>query len=106
MDDIKRESIVRKSAYGYVFCIGILFTVAVVFGKSYGRIILLTLMPLYSLYYAVMYQIICNGYEDEIKRISAFGILGRGTFVGAMYYLSILIVVLTLFLIIGSLYVV
>jgi hypothetical protein len=89
MDDRKRELIVKNSAYGFVGIFCSLFVVAVIFGKESGRLMLITVVPVYALYYVVMYRYIGTSYQDEVKRISAFGIIGRGTFVGAVYYLSL-----------------
>jgi len=89
MNDRTRDLIVLNSAYGFVGCVSLLLAVSIIFGKDYGRLILVTVIPVYSLYYVVMYSRICNGYSNEVKRISAFGIIGRGTFVGVIYYLSL-----------------
>jgi hypothetical protein len=43
----------------------------------------------------------CRGFDDKVKRISAFGIIGRGTFVGAIYYASIFITLIIVFLFVG-----
>jgi hypothetical protein len=91
MDDREREILVKNSAYGFVGIICLLFVVAAIFGKAYARQILIAVVPFYSLYYVLMYRYISGSYEDGVKRISAFGIIGRGTFVGAVYYLSLLI---------------
>ncbi|MGP9800775.1 hypothetical protein [Rheinheimera sp. NSM] len=98
MDDKTRETLVIYSAYGYLGCLSAMMVVAMIFGKPYGRAVLYTLIPLYSLYYAVMYWRVCRGYKDQVKRISAFGIIGRGTFVGAMYYLSLFFCAVLLYL--------
>lgn len=99
MDDKTRDLVVLNSAYGFVGCICILLFVGALFGKGYGRMVLLTLIPAYSLYYVVMYLHICRSYEDDTKRMSSFGLVGRGTFVGAIYHLSLwLSAVLFLFL--------
>jgi len=98
MNDHKRELIVRVSAYGFVVCILILLLLSIAMGKNYGRNFLLTTIPLYSIFYAVIYNYICRGFESETKRISAFGIIARGTFVGAIYYTSIFISLIVVFL--------
>lgn len=102
MDDRARDSLVLRSAYGFVGCVCLLLVVAIMFGKSYGRLILFTVIPVYSLYYAVMYWCVCRAYQDEVKRISAFGIIGRGTFVGAIYYLSLWLTAVLSFLFFGA----
>ena len=87
MDDRTRDAIVLNSACGYLACVCILF-ISLIFGKYYGRLMLLTAFPVYSLYYTVMYNLVCRGYLDEVKRNSAFGVIARGTLVGSIYYLS------------------
>ena len=98
MNDKTRELLVLKSAYAFIACWCLLIAVSVIFGKAHGRLILVTIIPAYSMYYAVMYNSICKGYSEEGKRISAFGIIGRGTFVGALYYLSLCILAFSLLL--------
>lgn len=104
MNDKTRDVIVLNSAYGFVGCVVLLVMVSVIFGKSYGRFVLFTACPIYSTYYAVMYNRICSGYSNETKRISAFGVIGRGTFVGAIYYLSLYLVTVSILLILGGIY--
>lgn len=101
MDDRARESLVVKSALGFIGCASLLLVVTLVFGKSYGRMILLSVIPGYSIYYVVLYNWTCRTYTDEVKRISAFGPMGRGRLVGAIYYLCLwIIVVITLIILI------
>ncbi len=102
MNDMKRDLIVKISAYGFVGCVLILLLLSVTLGKSYGRNFLLTIMPLYSLFYVVIYNYICRGFESETKRLTAFGLIGRGTFVGSIYYVSLFILVINIFLFIGT----
>ncbi|GAA0824058.1 hypothetical protein GCM10009111_34500 [Colwellia asteriadis] len=89
MDDTKRTKIIVNSAYGFITCACYLFLVTVIYGKPYGRLVLFTVIPLYSLYYVLIYRKICLNYDDEMKRISAFGLIGRGTLVGSIYYLCV-----------------
>ena len=105
MDDNKRDLIIRSSAYGFVFCVCILLLTGAIYGKSIGRIILFTLIPAYSAYYVVMYRVTCKGYKDEIKKMHCYGILGRGTFVGVIYYLSVMLVLIISYLLIRVIYV-
>lgn len=104
MDDRTRDTIVLRSAYGFMGCVCLLIAVGAIFGKSYGRVVLFMLFLPYSLYYMVMYRVVCKTYENEVKRISAFGLIGRGTFVGAIYYLSIFLFAVLLFLTVGVTY--
>ena len=101
MNDNKREIIVRVSAYGFIVCVFILLLLTISLGESYGKKFLVTAIPLYSVFYVVTYNYICRGFEDEVKRISAFGIIGRGTFVGAIYYASIFFSLIIAFLFAG-----
>lgn len=101
MDDRNRDILVKRSAYGFVSSFLILFIVAIFFGKNYGTYFLCTVIPIYSLYYLLMYRIVCKNYKDEVKRISAFGLIARGTFVGSIYYASMFILA-TLLLVIGA----
>ncbi|WP_206060496.1 VOC family protein [Nitrincola alkalilacustris] len=66
MDDKGRDSLVLNSAYGYVFCLSSVIVVSIIFGKPYGRVLLFTLIPVYSIYYAIMYWRVCRSYEDEV----------------------------------------
>lgn len=104
MDDKTRDKLVRASAYGFLLCVCLLFAAGAVFGKSYGRLVLFTLFPPYALYYVVMYRVVCKAYEDEVKRLSAFGLIARGTFVGAIYYLSIFVLAMFAALLAATLY--
>ena len=105
MDDNQRDLIIKKSAYGFVFCVCILLLASAIYGKDIARIILFTIIPAYSAYYVVMYRVICKSYKDEVKKMHCYGILGRGTFVGVIYYLSVMLVLLISYLLIRVAYV-
>jgi len=77
-----------------------LFALAALYGKDYGESFLLSVMPMYSLFYLMSYRVLCSGFENETRRAISFGIMARGTFVGATYYLSI-----WLFLVIALLFI-
>lgn len=96
MDDRKRDLIVKRSAYGYLCCIALLFFISIVFGKIYGQLLLLTIIPVYNLYYLVMYILVCRGYRDKWRRIGAFGFGSRTTLTGLLYNLSLFVLLLTL----------
>lgn len=104
MDDKQRELIIKRSAYGFIGCVCLLFFTGALFGKSAGRTILFTLIPAYSAYYVVMYRIMCKGYKDEVKKMYCYGFLGRGTFVGAIYYVSLMLILLISYLFIRVAY--
>lgn len=105
MDDRKRELIIKRSAYGFLFCVFILFLTGAIYGKGMARVILLTVIPIYSAYYVVIYRLMCKGYQDEIKKLYCYGNLGRGSFVGVIYYLSFMLVLLISYLFIRVAYV-
>ena len=94
MDDRKRDAIVSGSAYVYLACIALLFSVATAFGKIYGQLILLTLFPVYALYYALMYVLVCRGYKDQLKRLSAFGNGSRTSLTGLLFHLSLYLLII------------
>jgi len=48
-----------------------------------------------------MYNYICRGFEDEIRRMYAFGNIAGGTLVGAIYYSSMLISFIAIYLFLG-----
>ena len=100
MDDIKRDLLIRSSAYGFVICVCILLLAGALYGKNTGRIILFTIIPVYSAYYVVMYRATCKGYKDEIKKMYCYGLLARGTLTGVIYYLSATLVLLISYLLI------
>jgi hypothetical protein len=104
MDNRARDLFIQSSTYGFLGCVCLLFFVAVIFGKEYGRLILFTMVLICSLYCAVMCRYVGAPYEDETKRTSDFGIIGRGTFVGAVKYLSISDVVVLSFLLVSVLF--
>ena len=101
MTDNKRELILKVSAYGFIICVFILLLLSTTTGKEYGRFFLLTVFSLYSLFYVVMYNYICRGFEDEIRRMYAFGNIAGGTLVGAIYYSSMLISFIAIYLFLG-----
>ena len=104
MNDKTRDLIVQKSAYGFMGCVFLLLAVSIIYGKGMGRMVLFAIVPMYSLYYVVMYNLVCRGYDSEVKRISAFGTIGRGKFFGVIYYLSLFIVSVFLFLVLDVFY--
>lgn len=93
MNDHTRDAIVRINAYGFLACIALLLVSSFTFGKGFGFWLLASLMPAYSIYYAVMYWQLCKNYSDEVKRLSAFGSIGRGTLAGAIYYVSLFLII-------------
>ena len=104
MNDEKRESIIRGSAFGYLLVIALFFIFSMFAGKDFGVLLLFILILPYSLYYWITYWVLCKGYEDEIKRILSFGIMSRSSFVGIMYNLSIMLSLILSFLVVAGLY--
>ena len=96
INDDARTLIVKRSAYGYVLCFLMAIFISVMFGKNYGRFIILFVVPVYSLFYFITYRLICKGYNDELKKWLAFSSSSRGSFVGGMYYLSIFNLAITI----------
>ena len=98
MNDNKRELILKVSAYGFLVFAFILLLLTITVGKEYGRFFLLTAFSLYSLFYVVLYNYICRGFDDEIRRMYAFGNIAGATLAGAIYYTSMLISFITIYL--------
>ncbi|MFE8073329.1 hypothetical protein QQM79_19910 [Marinobacteraceae bacterium S3BR75-40.1] len=94
MNDNEKETVLRDCAYGFVYIFILLMVLSVFFGKEHVRWLGLTVILIYALFYIVIYRAICKSYKDENKRLKAFGVLARGTFVGAIYYASIICVLL------------
>ena len=89
MRDCERDKLIEKSVYVYIAILVIIPASSIILGKAAGVIAFLMLHPVYSIYYIFMYYYTSKGYKDEVKKISAFGTIGRGTLKGAFYYLSI-----------------
>lgn len=98
MNDNKREFILKKVAHGYLACVFMLLLLTMTMGKEYGRFFLLTVIFLYSLFYVVIYNYICRGFDEDIRRMNAFGNMARGTLVGVIYYTSMLISFIIIYL--------
>ncbi|RXJ87779.1 hypothetical protein [Arcobacter sp. CECT 8985] len=94
MNDKTKEIKLKKYAMGNVSCLLFMFVISIFFGKEYGRLILFTIIPLYSIFYIFIYRKISKSYKSADKRLLAFGMVARGTFTGSIYYLSIFIFVL------------
>ena len=88
MNDTNREIILKTCANVYLVCLLILLLLSISFGKETGRLFLLTVLSLYSLFYVLMYNYICRGFKDKIRKMYAFGNIAGGTLVGAIYYSS------------------
>lgn len=104
MNDIEKEIKLKKYAIGYVSCWIVLLIISVIFGKAYGRLIVLTVIPFYSLFYVFLYRRICKSYEDETKRMLAFGYGTRGTFIGIVYSTSLCLSIVSTLLIAVAFY--
>ncbi|AXX93339.1 hypothetical protein CPU12_07810 [Malaciobacter molluscorum LMG 25693] len=104
MNDKNKQIKLKKYALGNLFCWFFMIVISIIFSKEYGRTILFTIIPIYSVFYIFIYHKITRSYKDPNKRLLAFGIIARGTLTGAMYYLSIFIVIIICSLLFLTLY--
>ena len=104
MNDNKRDSIIRGSAFGYLITIFLFFFLILILGKNIGALLLFILILPYSLYYTLMYWILSKGYDDDSKKMMSFGVLSRFTFVGIIFHLALAMSLMLSSLIIAGLY--
>ena len=94
MKDLDRERLLKRYASGYVIFWVLAIAISVMAGKEYGRWLALTVFPAYLVFYITSYRKHCKQYQDESRRILAFSLGRSGTFIEALYYASIALLVM------------
>lgn len=82
MNDSVRESIIRNSAYGFLLCFFVLIIGAIIFGKGFGRLILLTIIPPYSIYYTQYITRLCTTASAKGMKTKQNELLRLGSLAG------------------------